>query len=147
MQPVLTLVSGCQQTVALTFLTNELFQFNDPFCRKNKKIAEIITIGRQGRSVKGQHPHIPHTLSPNLTYTLPVKTPVFSNNASSLCLCPQGACYTSSLSIINGLTSRKKEKYSGYYEQVAVMEYTLLCVCKSDTFFFFWIFFPSSSKA
>lgn len=30
MQQLLALVSGCQQTVALTFLTNELFQFNDP---------------------------------------------------------------------------------------------------------------------
>lgn len=45
MQALLTLVSGCQQTVALTFLTNELFRFNDPFCRKNKKVAEIIAKG------------------------------------------------------------------------------------------------------
>lgn len=48
MQPLLTLVSGCQQTVALTFLTNELFRFNDPFCRKNRKIAEIIAKNRGG---------------------------------------------------------------------------------------------------
>lgn len=41
-QPSPTLVSGCQQTVALTFPANESFQFNDPFCRKNKKIAGII---------------------------------------------------------------------------------------------------------
>lgn len=45
MQLLLTLVSGCQQTVSLTFLTNELLRFNDPFCRKNKKVAEIIAKG------------------------------------------------------------------------------------------------------
>lgn len=36
--------------MALTFLTNELFRFNDPFCRKNRKIAEIIAEG----GVKGK---------------------------------------------------------------------------------------------
>lgn len=35
--PLKNLVSGCKQTVALTFLTNELFLFNDPFCTKKKK--------------------------------------------------------------------------------------------------------------
>lgn len=56
---LLTLVSGCQQTVALTFLANELFQFNDPFCRKNKTIAEIIAEGREERCKKGStHTHL-----------------------------------------------------------------------------------------
>ena len=53
MQKLLTLGSGCQQTMALTFLSNELFWCNDPLCRKNKMIAKII--GMWGGYL---HPHI-----------------------------------------------------------------------------------------
>lgn len=42
MQPLRMLISGCRQTVALTFLTNELLSSNDPFSIKNKKVAEMI---------------------------------------------------------------------------------------------------------
>ena len=67
MQPLLTLVSGCQQTVALTFLTNELFWFNDPFCWKNEKIAAIIAKGGEGESKWATH--TPFTLFDHLMYT------------------------------------------------------------------------------
>lgn len=70
MQPLLTRVSGCQQTVALTFLTNELFWFNDPFCRKNKKIAEIIANGGDRERKRAAPTHPPYfTTQPYLHST------------------------------------------------------------------------------
>lgn len=135
MQPLLTLVSGCQQTVALTFLTNELFRFNDPFCRKNKKIAEIIATGGEGGGCKRAAPtHTLYFYSPTLLTAYLWRHLYPSNNASSLSLCLQGVCDTSTL-------SRKwtdfKKKYPGCNKQVMMETHTPLCVCESDTLDFF----------
>lgn len=59
MQKLLPLVSGRQQTAVLTFHTNELFQFNDPFCCENKKVTQIVAkTGKVGMYGKGQAKHL-----------------------------------------------------------------------------------------
>lgn len=76
MQKLLPLVSGRQQTAVLTFHTNELFRFNDPFCCENKKVTQIVAKrGKVGMYGKGQTPS-QLKMDPNATYR-PPETSVF----------------------------------------------------------------------
>lgn len=78
MQKLLPLVSGRQQTAVLTFHTNELFWFNDPFCYENKKVTQIVAktgkVGMYGKRASQTPSQL--KMDPNATYR-PPETSVF----------------------------------------------------------------------